>query len=89
MAGMGACVARGVYGRGHVWWQGACMAGGIQGRGHAWQGECMVGGMHGRRYGHCSGWYASNWNAFFLLVLGFRRGSRGAQGPRPPLDPRF
>ena len=38
---------------------GACMA-----DGHAWQGVCMAGGMHGRRDSHCSGWYASYWNAF-------------------------
>ena len=46
---------------------GACVAGG-----HAWQG-CVVGEayggggiMHGRRDGHCSGLYASYWNAFLL-----------------------
>ena len=32
--------------------EGACMAGG--------------GGVHGRRDGHCSGRYASYWNAFLL-----------------------
>ena len=60
MCGMGACVAGGMCGRGHVWqgaWQGV------------WQRACMVGGMHGRRDGHCSGRYASYWNAF---LLGFR-----------------
>ena len=44
-----------------------------RGGGHAWQGEvCMVGGMggvHSRRGGHCSGRYASYWNAFFLYYL--------------------
>ena len=45
MAGVcvaGACMAGGMYGRGHVW-QGVCMAGG-----HAWQGCVWQGGMHGR-----------------------------------------
>ena len=32
------------------------------------EGACMagVGGVHGRRDGHCSGRYASYWNAFLL-----------------------
>ena len=48
-------------------WQGVCMAGGMCGRGHAWQGDvCGGGGMHGRSNGHCSGQYASYWNAFLL-----------------------
>ena len=37
------------------------MAGGMHGG-----GACMVGGMHCRRHGHCSGRYASYWNAFLL-----------------------
>ena len=41
----------------------------VCGRGHAWQG-----GLRGRRDGHCSGRYASYWNAFLfnmnLLILG-------------------
>ena len=50
----GACVAGGV-----------CMAGGMHGR-----VVCMAEGVHGRRDGHCSGRYASYWNAFlFLFVL--------------------
>ena len=51
----------------HAWWEGACMAGGQ----HGWQGEvCMVGGggMRGRRDGHCSGRYASYWNAFLFYI---------------------
>ena len=59
----GACVAEG----------GACMAGGMCGRGHVWQGGVHGGGrdMHGNRDGHCSGRYASYWNAllFFISVL--------------------
>ena len=36
----------------------ACVTGG---------GSCMAGGgMHGTRDSHCSGWYASYWNAFFV-----------------------
>ena len=50
----GACVVGGVcMARG-------CMAGGVHGG---------VGGMRGRRDGHCSGWYASNWNAFLFTSL--------------------
>ena len=33
MAGEGACMQGGVYGRGHVWQGGACVVGG----GHVWQ----------------------------------------------------
>ena len=47
--------------------RGPCVAGGhVVGR-HACQGVCMAGGsMCGRRNGHCSGQYASYWNAFFF-----------------------
>ena len=41
----------------------ACVVGG-----QVWWGACMVGGTHGRRDGHCSGLYASYWNAFLLYV---------------------
>ena len=48
----------------------------VHGRGHVWQGVCMAGGMHGRgvcmrgrRDGHCSGRYASYWNAFLFNVF--------------------
>ena len=48
----GACVVKG----GCVWQRVACMAkGGMHGK---------RGGVPGRRGGHCSGWYASYWNAF-------------------------
>ena len=62
MHGGGACIAGGC-GRG------ACMSRGMCGR-----GACMAGGMPGRRGGHCSGRYASYWNAFlfwhsFIRVL--------------------
>ena len=62
----------GMHGRGHEY-QGACMAGGVHGR-----GACVAGGMHdrgasmvirsmhGRRHSHCSGRYASYWNAFLF-----------------------
>ena len=66
-------MARGGCTAGLGMWQGACMVEG------AWQGgvygrwACMVGGVHGkgggvrgRRDGHCSGRYASYWNAFLL-----------------------
>ena len=71
----GACVLKG-----DVWQRGmhgkgvACMVKeGMHGKGVA----CMVkegmhgkgwGGVYGRRDGHCSGWYASCWNAFLLNV---------------------
>ena len=42
-------------GGGHVWWWGGC------GR-----GACVVGDMCGRGDGHCSGRYASHWNAFLF-----------------------
>ena len=59
--GGGACMAGGVHGRMCVWW-GAYMVGGI-----SWQGACIArGGVRGRRDGHCSGWYASYWNAFYF-----------------------
>ena len=55
----GACMAKG-----------ACMARGMHDKGgHAWQGE---GVMCGRRDSHCSGRYASYWNAF-LFPFRFRR----------------
>ena len=68
MAG-GTYMARGVCGRGqdgggvgvcdrrHVWRGGACVT-----RGHAWQRS-----IHGRRDSHCSGQYASYWNAFLSV----------------------
>ena len=62
---------RSVLGRGHAWQgEGVCMAGGMRelcmvgGGRPAWQG-----GMRGRRDGHCSGRYASYWNAFLLLDI--------------------
>ena len=55
MCGKGVC----------VWWRGLCMAKGVCGEwgggGHAWQGACVAG-----RDDHCSGRYASYWNAFLL-----------------------
>ena len=60
----------GMCGRGHAW------QGDIHGRGHALhdggmhgRGACVAGGVHGRRDGHCSGRYATYWNAFLLLLL--------------------
>ena len=34
---------------------------------HVGKGEGVV-GLHGRRDGHCSGWYASYWNAFLFPI---------------------
>ena len=52
----GACVVKE---GGGVWWRGgACMAKGVY---------MVKGGMHSRRDGHCSGRYASYWNAFLLI----------------------
>ena len=72
-----------VHGRGHVWhaWQGGMHGGGHAGKGAcmtsrcALQGACMAGGcawqggMCGRRNGHCSGQYASYWNAFLFYIF--------------------
>ena len=80
---IGSMHGRGMHDRGHAWqghaWQGAfvvgvCMAGGMHGswgvcdRGCAWQRR-----VHGRRDGHCSGWYASYWNAFLLIEKSYSR----------------
>ena len=66
---------------GHVWQEHVYMTGGMHGRGHAWQGGmhgrgCAWQGGHvwqgsicGRRHGHCTGRYASYWNAFLLHVI--------------------
>ena len=48
---------------------GACMAGVMHDR-----GVCMAEGMHGRgmharKDGHCSGRYASYWNAFLFKLM--------------------
>ena len=56
----------GMHGGGHVWW-GAYVAGGMHGR-----GTCVAGGVSGRTDDHCSGWYASYWNAFLLLLARLR-----------------
>ena len=64
----GVCMVKGVFvvkgGGGHMWQKGGvCGKGDMHGRG----GTCVAGGgMHGRRDGHCSGRYASYWNAFLF-----------------------
>ena len=60
-----------------AWW-GCAWQGGMHGRGgHAWWGACVVrGGMCGIRDGHCSGQYASYWNAFL-----FKMNTMGLHGP--------
>ena len=77
--GRGACMVRtcmmgGMCGWGSAWpggggsaWPGGmygggtCVVGACMAGGHAWQGD-----MHSRRDGHCSGRYASYWNAFLF-----------------------
>ena len=49
---------------GHAWQGSMHGGGGVHGQGR----QFMVGGMCGRRDGHCSGWYASYWNAFLSTV---------------------
>ena len=44
---------------------GGVHGGGVHGRGCVHGG----GGMRDRRNGHCSGWYASYWNAFLFLII--------------------
>ena len=64
----------GMCGREGCAWKGVCVARGcMPGEGHAMQEAYMAGGMHGRgwgmcgrRDGHCSGRYASDWNAFLF-----------------------
>ena len=54
----GVCMARGT-----------CMArehGGMHGKGACMIGVYVAGGVCSRRDGHCSGWYASYWNAFLF-----------------------
>ena len=42
-------------------WGEVCVVGDVHG------GDvCMAGGMRGGRDSHCSGWYASYWNAFLF-----------------------
>ena len=48
-------------GEGGCAWRGACVVVGMHG-----SGVCVVGGMRGRGDGHCSGRYASYWNAFLF-----------------------
>ena len=54
---------------------GVCLVGGMDGGGvqGVWQGGmCGRGGLHGRRDGHCSGWYASYWNASLFALMSNR-----------------
>ena len=73
MAGVGACMAGECVAMGACM-AGTCVVGGMHCRGVCVaMGVCMAGGMHvrgcvcGRRDGHCSGRYASYWNAFLLM----------------------
>ena len=71
--GPGGMHCGGVCGRGHAW-RGGCMTGVHGGvcvaRGRALRGgACVAWGMLGRRDGHCSGQYASYWNAFLSKIL--------------------
>ena len=75
MHGRGMCGRGHVWFGGHVWWgamhgswggmcgKRACMAGGYMHGG----GMCG-GGVHDRRDSHCSGRYASYWNAFLYFL---------------------
>ena len=56
----GTCMA-GVCSRGCAWQGRMCGIGGGCGR-----GACIARGVRGRRDGHCSGRYASYWNAFLF-----------------------
>ena len=73
-----AYITGGMHHRGTYMAGGMCCGGGMHGGGacmageHTWQGACVMGvhgggGVHGRRDGHCSGRYASYWNAFLFL----------------------
>ena len=63
MVGGHAC-QRGVHSKWACVAREACVTRGLHGR-----GTCVVQGMRGKRDGHCSGQFASYWNAF-LLTLG-------------------
>ena len=41
-AWLGACMAEGVHGGGHVWWRGMCGQGACVAGGHVWQGACVA-----------------------------------------------
>ena len=61
-----ACVKNSVHGEGHLW-QGVCMerGGDMCGRVVHGRGASVAGwSVHGRKDRHCSGQYASYWNAF-------------------------
>ena len=57
---------------GMVCMAGKCVTGGMHGRGASMVGSALHGGhlwqesVDGRGDGHCSGQYASHWNAFLL-----------------------
>ena len=77
----GACVVGGyAWQEGHVWRRGMCGREGMCDGGHAWHwgyvwqgavhgwGACVArGGVCGSRDSHCSGRYASYWNAFLFI----------------------
>ena len=82
MVGWHAWLLGGVHGCwGAAWLQGACVVarghawlpGGMHGWGHAWlPGACMVVGVACVGYNEIwsmSGWYASYWNAFLLVLF--------------------
>ena len=57
--------------------EGACVAGGVR-----------DGGVRGRRDGHCSGPYASYWNAFLFCNFFAENYMKMKEfGPGAPLDP--
>ena len=60
MRGMGCAWHGAVHSRGCAWLGGNAWHRGMHGGGCVW-------GVHGRRDGHCSGRYASYWNAFSFL----------------------
>ena len=80
ITGGGACVAgrhvwqRALHGReGAMHGRKACIAGGVHDSGHARWGHVWWGymwrGMRSRRNSHCSGQYASYWNAFLFHLF--------------------
>ena len=68
LGGMGACMAGGVCGGGMHGRGGMCGEGHMHGSGYVGKGD-MHGGVCVAGDSHCSGRYASNWNAFLYEKL--------------------
>ena len=75
MAGA-ACMEGDIHGRRACMMEGACVVGGMHGGGMLGGGCVWQRGMCGRGGGHCSGQYASYWNAFLFLLYIYIKSSQ-------------